>query len=325
MRPPYILKTRWTRGSMRTVASLALLLAGAASAKAQLTITPTFDSTITSLSNASQVEAAIEAAISQTESDITTSYVDNVTIDFQTESAGLAENISALGNLSYTKYLSDLQANPLKSAIQIQAISTMPTGPIAALNNDTTMTLTAANLAAIGESQLAATAVQQNGGLDGTVFLNTSILNASRTSGQIIGNYDLQTAAQHEMDEVLGIGGYGSTLEGGSTPNTLGSLDLFRYSANGVRSFTNSTANPNVYFSIDGGKTNLVYFNQSGTGDYADWGDGTGDEEGNIPPQVQDAFGTPYGPGATSPINLGANELTAFQVVGYDLVHVAAF
>jgi len=115
--------------------------------------------------------------------------------------------------------------------------------------------------------------------------------------------------------------GWGSSLDlagsytGQASPTTgVGSLDLFRYSGSGVRSFTlNPTATP--YFSVDGGKTILVYFNQYGNGsDFGDWGDGVSpaDGLGNNPPQVQDAFGS------ASP-SMGANEFIALDVVGYTL------
>ena len=69
---------------------------------------------------------------------------------------------------------------------------------------------------------------------------------------------------------------------------------------------TNSSAT--AYFSIDGGVTDLVNFNQTAGADYADWASsGT--------PQVQDAFGTP----GTTNVNVGTNELTALDVIGYNL------
>ena len=117
------------------------------------------------------------------------------------------------------------------------------------------------------------------------------------------------------MDEVLGIGGAGSVLNSG-TSGPVRPLDLFRYSASGVRSFSQSN-NVTSYFSINGGVTDLVHFNQTSAGDFGDWGNGTtpAENEGNTPPQVQDAFGDPG-----VDINLGVNELTALDVVGYDLV-----
>ena len=72
----------------------------------------------------------------------------------------------------------------------------------------------------------------------------------------------------------------------------------------------------NAYFSIDGGATNFVYFDQNDEGaDFADWGNGTPNSEaGNNPPQMQDSFGT-----QGVDVNIGANELAALDVVGWNL------
>jgi hypothetical protein len=91
--------------------------------------------------------------------------------------------------------------------------------------------------------------------------------------------------------------------------------DLYRYSAPGVRSFSIvDTTSPYAYFSINGGNTVLSYFNQtSGGSDYGDW---LSDPiHAGYGPQVQDAFGYP-GPNPA----LGVNELTALNVIGYNLV-----
>ena len=107
------------------------------------------------------------------------------------------------------------------------------------------------------------------GTFDTVIALNTSITSPPNSPS---GNYGLQSVATHELDEALGIGGTGSVLNGsGNTtgPVPVGVLDLFRYSAPGVRSFLNhSDAQP--YFSIDGGNTVVSYFNQVPGADFAD-------------------------------------------------------
>src|SRR5262249_20609689 len=52
-------------------------------------------------------------------------------------------------------------------------------------------------------------------------------------------------------------------------------LDLFHYSANGVRDFAGTTPG---YFSIDGGKTNLDSFNTNSNGDFGDWASSAGND-----------------------------------------------
>jgi hypothetical protein len=145
-------------------------------------------------------------------------------------------------------------------------------------------------------------------------------LDTSRTN-VIAGQYDLLSTETHEVDEILGMGGAGSTLGQGQTQpaaTDLGALDLYRYSAAGVRTHTITPTGP-AYFSINGGVTNLVNFNQSAGGDFADWGDGVlpPDGTGNSPAQVQDAFG---GDASVATPNMGPNEFTALDVIGYTLV-----
>jgi hypothetical protein len=314
-----------------SITSAVIALYGSASA--QLTITPTFDPSVTDLTNASAIEAGIYAAITQIENSITTRFSDPVTIYFtnSTDPNVLGQSLTPQEELSYTTYLSDLGANPTLSPLQTAALSTMPVTPGSDLNNDTNLFLTAANLAAIGETNAAEALVSsEGGGYNSTLTFNFASLNPSRTGGQVIGNYDEQSVIFHEVDEVLGIGGTGSELSWDGTglvpalPSELGPLDFFRYSTNGVRSFAYGT-NTVAYFSIDRGATKLVSFNQNPGGDFADWSDGVipSDGSGNTPEQVQDAFGTPWN-GANyngyAAANLGVNELTAFQVVGYSLV-----
>ena len=100
----------------------------------------------------------------------------------------------------------------------------------------------------------------------------------TNVAGNQIGpnQYDAIGIAKHEISEVMGrVGSVGSVMgQDVYTP-----LDLFRYTANGVRDLTPAAG----YFSVDHGATNLgEYNNPTNGGDASDWTPGLiGDSYGD--------------------------------------------
>lgn len=321
-------QSKRTRVGVHAALEIALvgggLLIFAAPARAtNLTITPTFDRTITGDPNAAAIEATINTDISNLESYIANPITVAVTFG-ENASIGLADSNGTFYHIGYSSYLNALEHNQTLSAADKAALSSLgltapytnPNPTNNPVNGNTQILIQGTVADALGFGTIA----------NGTIQFNPTIVYDSRSS-PVVGKYDLQSAIAHELDEVLGIGGAGSNLnnvaadfDGNTLASPPGPLDLFRYSSAGVRSYTTSNA-VSPYFSIDGGDTDLVHFNQFGGGsDFADWGDGVAPADGqpNSPPQVQDAFAGPY-EGPSTLTNLGANELTALDVIGWNL------
>jgi hypothetical protein len=280
---------------MRFTIPLALTLLARLAANGNIVINPTFDSTITSDPNAATIEASIRSAI-QSYQDVLHDPI-TVNITFKETTSGLAASSSYIGAISYSSFRSALAAAAPTSA-KTTALAHLPTGPNNPVNNNASVTLTTANLRALGFSA--------NTSVDGFVWLNTSIMNLSRNSTDP-SKYDLISAAMHEIDEVLGFGSALDGLANGAAAPTGPAwvLDLYRYDQNGNRSL-NTSSSALSYFSLDG-VTRLVQFNQDSRGDFSDWFSVSAHT-----PRVQDAFGTP---GAAP--NLGV-ELTALDTLGYN-------
>lgn len=304
---------------------MAAFLLSSVPAHANLVITPTFDSSITSDPNATSIEDTIDAAIGVFEA--TYSNPIDVDIYFQENTSGLGGSNFYYYGVSYTDFYNQLVANDANPAaiagLNANGGDADTNGGLNPVTETNEIDIKSANARALGIdippgcvplgtagnmscSEAPGTAY------DGIVTLNTSITYPPQSNNGL--NYGLMAVVEHEIDEIIGLGSsLPNTSASSGTVNFLANNpapeDLFRYSAPGVLAGPVNCADPAPAYLSYSGATPLTYFNNGcNGGDFGDWA-------GAGYPQVQDAFAE-----QGSDPSYGPNEIAAETAIGYTLV-----
>ena len=274
-----------------------------------LTIHATFDSSITGNANAAAIEAMINRAIAIYES----LFRDPITIQIRFRYATTAPDGTPMppGRVAQSNFV--VYAIPWGTYINALRADARTSNDNLA-NTSIGSYFFSANIHPSSSDGRAVrldtpTAMFANGTVgvggpyDGIVTLNSGA--PQQFTRPIDANhFDAQRLTEHEMDEVIG---FGSRLNfsGNFRPQ-----DLFSWSSAGVRNITSSGAR---YFSINGGVTNIVGFNQRQDGDLGDWLSAACPQ---AHPYVQNAFACR---GQSSDIAARSPEGINLDVIGYDL------
>lgn len=263
----------------------------------------TYDSSITSQSTAFQnnYHMAVNAALAFFQSEFT----NNVTVNIEFKWGGtgsnfVAENSFTYLTFSYAQIVAALKATQ-HSADDIAAYTTLPAND--PTGNGHSFALTAAQARALGLSTFQPQ-------FDDVVTLGSGYAWTFDPNNRAVpGDLDAIGALEHEITE--GVFGRIGSLGVANSAGGLGSggiftpLDMFRYSAPGVRDFTHPGNND--YFSIDGQHllTEFNNHNQYG-GDVADW----------YPTIQGDSFGDAY-TGVAGLVT--ATDLRVLDILGWNL------
>lgn len=210
-------------------------------------------------------------------------------VDGQTIGAGgLAASMSYGYMETYAQVSAALRQDASSSTAQAAADSTLPAGDP---TNGGSFFVTTAEAKALGQVSGSGSSIDGYIGLSSSYpFSFTGTPNSSQ--------YDAIGAFEHELSEVMGRMGSVGSLFGS---NVYTPLDMFRYSAPGVRALVAGQG----YFSIDNGQTNLgTYNNPLNGGDASDW----------TPSLAGDSYGSGYR-GLTAAVS--QTDLIEDSVLGY--------
>jgi hypothetical protein len=267
-----------------------------------ITFNVTYDSSVTGLTNAAQVEAAFNTAAQTIQNLYTNSSSVNITVYWGNAwpygSVGLgASETTAYGAFPYAT-LTNAMRTTRTTVGDSNSVASLPAADPAA-SAGAVWYIPRAEIKALGLASSISTTANDTT-TDGEIgFASNLTYTFDPTNRAVTGKFDLIGVAEHEITEVMGrmTFGLGSTF----VP-----YDLFRFTNNGTRSFNiNST---NVYFSVDSGVTALKFFNTNGNGgDIQDWAS-------SALPDSYDAFCS-----AGEKLFLSAADLTSVDILGYAL------
>lgn len=271
-----------------------------------LTINPTYDSSVTSLTNAAQVESAFAAAVETLQSLYTNNATINITVYWGpagpfTNGINLGRSYLTVFSTSYSQITNALFMCRASTADTDSVASLPPTDP----TGGGPWWMPRAQIKALG---LPISGVSPNDSVnDGAVGFTSNVVYALDPNNRgVPGEYDFIGVAQHEISEVLGRITLGLQTNVGFLP-----FDLFRFTNNAARCF-NPQAN-NAYFSVDNGATVLnFYYTNANLGDIQDW------KSGSIP----DAYDAFVPEGVVLPISTA--DITTLDVLGYNGPGLAA-
>ena len=281
------------------------------SSSAGLQIVPSFDNSITADSNAAAIQNAINQAITALQSQ----FSDPITVSIYFRYAPTAaDNVTPLASgtvaqsnyviytgITWARYVNALQTDASTSN-DFTALTNLPVNALS-----TNVVISSANGRAVGfntPGAMNATGNVGRGTYDGIVTLNSNKA-FQFTRPTAAGAFDATRSLEHEIDEILGLGSFAGPKQTDYRPQ-----DIFSYASPGVRSVATTGSR---YFSIDGGVTNVVGFNQDSDGDYGDW---LSDFCPQTTPYVQNAFSCT---GQYSDVTATSPEAINLDVIGYNL------